>query len=218
MRQEENHREDSQQVIGSPAAAGKSWRHGDTTRPSASQSVHATTPEYMCCSDHHHSPCPCTAPPPPPEHAKVPPHLRRHLGPSGAGVHGGGGAPPPVISGSDISFCITPPLCPTAAALGHKAASEPEQCNTPPYCAPRVDTPRISHTNVRNYYGPYAHCSLDSDKGVACAQHIQLPTHTCTCAWYECTLTSAHISKCMQTQESLGNIKISGSHPCWHKQ
>ena len=28
---------------------------------------------------------------------------------------------------------------------------------------------------VHNYYGPYAYCSLD--KGVACAQHIQLPTH-----------------------------------------
>ena len=79
---------------------------------------------------------------------------------------------------------------------------------TPPPC--------ISYANVRNYYGPYAHCSLD--KGVACAQHIQLLAHTCACAWYECTLTSAHISKCMQTQESLGNMKISGSHPCWHKQ
>ena len=83
----------------------------------------------------------------------------------------------------------------------------PQNC-TPPPC--------ISYANVWNYYGPYAHCSLD--KGVACLQHIQLPTHTCTCAWYECTLTSAHISKCMQTQESLGNMKISGSHPCWHKQ
>ena len=79
---------------------------------------------------------------------------------------------------------------------------------TPPPC--------ISYANVRNYYGPYAHCSLD--KGVACAQHIQLPTQTCARAWYGCTLTSAHISKCMQTQDSLGNMKISGSHPCWHKQ
>ena len=59
-------------------------------------------------------------------------------------------------------------------------------------------------------------CSLD--KGVACAQHIQLPTQTCARAWYECTLTSAHISKCMQTQQSLGNMKFSGSQPCWHKQ
>ena len=59
--------------------------------------------------------------------------------------------------------------------------------------------------------GSHAHCSLD--KGVACPQHIQLPTRTCACAWYECTLTSAHISKCMQIQESLGNMKISGSHP-----
>ena len=74
----------------------------------------------------------------------------------------------------------------------------------------------ISYANVRNYYGPYVHCSLD--KGVACAQHIQLLAHTCACAWYECTLTSTHISKCMQTQESLGNMKILGSHPCWHKQ
>ena len=76
--------------------------------------------------------------------------------------------------------------------------------------------PCISYANVRNYYGPYAHCSLD--KGIACAKHIQLPTDTCARAWYECTLTSAHISKCMQTQDSLGNMKISGSHPCWHKQ
>ena len=35
----------------------------------------------------------------------------------------------------------------------------------------------ISYANVHNYYSPYAYCSLD--KGVACAQHIQLPTHTC---------------------------------------
>ena len=39
----------------------------------------------------------------------------------------------------------------------------------PPFC--------ISYANVHNYYGPYAYCSLD--KGVACAQHIQLPTHRC---------------------------------------
>ena len=76
--------------------------------------------------------------------------------------------------------------------------------------------PCISYANVRNYYGPYALCSLD--KGVACAKHIQLPTQTCARAWYGCTLTCAHISKCMQTQDSLGNMKISGSHPCWHKQ
>ena len=37
----------------------------------------------------------------------------------------------------------------------------------------------ISYANVHFYYGPYAYCSLD--KGVACAQHIQLPTHTCWC-------------------------------------
>ena len=39
----------------------------------------------------------------------------------------------------------------------------------PPLC--------VSYADVHNYYGPYAYCSLD--KGVACAQHIQLPTHTC---------------------------------------
>ena len=37
--------------------------------------------------------------------------------------------------------------------------------------------PCISYANVHNYYGPYTYCSLD--KGVACAQHIQLSTHTC---------------------------------------
>ena len=63
---------------------------------------------------------------------------------------------------------------------------------------------------------PAPHCSLD--KGRACAKHIQLRTQTCARAGYGCTLTSAHISKCMQTQDSLGNMKISGSHPCWHKQ
>ena len=65
---------------------------------------------------------------------------------------------------------------------------------TPPPC--------ISYANVRNYYGPYAHCSLD--KGVACAQHIQLPTHTCARAWYECTLTSAHIPSVCKRKEALG--------------
>ena len=37
--------------------------------------------------------------------------------------------------------------------------------STPPPC--------ISYANVQNYYGPYAHCSLD--KGAACAQHIPPP-------------------------------------------
>ena len=37
--------------------------------------------------------------------------------------------------------------------------------------------PCISYAKVHNYYSPYTYCSLD--KGVACAQHIQLPTHTC---------------------------------------
>ena len=45
-------------------------------------------------------------------------------------------------------------------------------CSVPPplHC--------ISYANVRNYYGPYTHCSLD--KGVACSQHIQLLAHTVT--------------------------------------
>ena len=67
-----------------------------------------------------------------------------------------------------------------------------------------------SYANLRDYYSPYAHCSLD--KGVACAQHIQLLARTCACAWYECTLTSAHISKCMQTQERCLLVKRSHSH------
>jgi hypothetical protein len=54
---------------------------------------------------------------------------------------------------------------------------------TPPLCN--------SCAKVPNQYGPYAYCSLD--KGVACAQHIQLPTHTWVSAWHECTLTSAHV-------------------------
>ena len=37
--------------------------------------------------------------------------------------------------------------------------------------------PCTSYANAHNYYGPYAHCTLD--KGVACAQHIKLPTQTC---------------------------------------
>ena len=44
--------------------------------------------------------------------------------------------------------------------------------------------PCISYANVHNYYGSYAYCSLD--KGVACAQHIQLLTHTCTRAQATC--------------------------------
>ena len=38
--------------------------------------------------------------------------------------------------------------------------------------------PCISYANVHNYYGPCAYCRLD--KGVACTQHIQLLTYTCT--------------------------------------
>ena len=83
------------------------------------------------------------------------------------------------------------------------------------YCTP-PPTPCISYATVGNYYGSYTYCSLD--KGVACAQHIQLPTHTCAHAWHDCTLTSTHISKSMQTQESVENMIISGLHPCCHKQ
>ena len=36
--------------------------------------------------------------------------------------------------------------------------------------------PCISYAKVPNEYGPYAYCSLDT--GVACARHMQLPTHT----------------------------------------
>ena len=32
---------------------------------------------------------------------------------------------------------------------------------------------------------------------VACAQHIQLPTHMWVSAWHECTLTSTHVPKGM---------------------
>ena len=42
--------------------------------------------------------------------------------------------------------------------------------------APPPPPPCNSYAKVPNEYGPYAYYSLD--KGVACAQHIQLPTHT----------------------------------------
>ena len=58
------------------------------------------------------------------------------------------------------------------------------QPDPPPWTVPEQgiskgweQPPCISYTNVGNYYGPYAYCSLDN--GVACTQHIQLPTHTC---------------------------------------
>ena len=54
--------------------------------------------------------------------------------------------------------------------MGGWVAKETARCCTPP-------PPCISYANVNDYYGPYAYCSLD--KGVACTQHIQLPTHTC---------------------------------------
>ena len=36
--------------------------------------------------------------------------------------------------------------------------------------------PWNSYAKIPNSYGPYAYYNLN--KGVACAQHIQLPTHT----------------------------------------
>ena len=68
--------------------------------------------------------------------------------------------------------------------------------------SPMYPPPCISYANVRNYYGPYAHCGLD--KGVACSKHIQLLAHTCACAWYECTLNSAHISSACKHKKALG--------------
>ena len=104
-----------------------------------------------------------------------------------------------------------PPVAPSSAgtcmAESHKMDRSGRSYPPPPLYKLRQCT---------NYYGPYAHCSLD--KGVACAKQIQLLTQTCARAWYRCTLTSAHISKCMQTQDSLGNMKTSVSHQCWHKQ
>ena len=46
-------------------------------------------------------------------------------------------------------------------------ASRSDEEITPPPC--------ISYANVRNYYGPYAHCSLD--KGVACETHTTTDTN-----------------------------------------
>ena len=52
----------------------------------------------------------------------------------------------------------------------------------PPLCtyacaSPKYPPPCISYANVHNYYSPCSYCSLD--KGMACAQHIQLLTHMC---------------------------------------
>ena len=52
--------------------------------------------------------------------------------------------------------------------------------------------PCISYADVRNDYGPYAHCSLD--KAIACAQHIQLLAHTCACAWYDARVQKEKIA------------------------
>ena len=66
--------------------------------------------------------------------------------------------------------------------------------------------PCVSYTKVRNQYTPYAYCSLD--KGVAYAQHIQLPTTQVSECMYECILTSTHVPKGMQTQEIVDNAKF----------
>ena len=93
-----------------------------------------------------------------------------------------GSAKPPTErggkSGPYVGMCRTRPLSPTTTGSppGHLTSLTPttavrgkKRYPPPPLC--------ISHANVHNHYGPYAYCSLD--KGVACAQHIQLPTHTC---------------------------------------
>ena len=54
-----------------------------------------------------------------------------------------------------------------------RCTNHPGHTSNPNYPPPHC----VSYANVHNYYGPYAYCSLD--KGVACAQHIQLLTHTC---------------------------------------
>ena len=61
-------------------------------------------------------------------------------------------------------------------------------------CTLKIGTPPpcVSYANVRNYYGPYAHCSLD--KAVACAQHILLLAHTCACAWYDAQVQKEKIA------------------------
>ena len=55
--------------------------------------------------------------------------------------------------------------------------------------------PFVIATQKYQINGPYVYCSLDT--GVACAQHIQPPTHTWVSAWHQCTLTSAHVPKGM---------------------
>ena len=47
--------------------------------------------------------------------------------------------------------------------------------------------------SARHHISARPNCSLD--KGVACTQHIQLPTHTSEL--YECTLTFAHVRQGM---------------------
>ena len=68
---------------------------------------------------------------------------------------------------------VTYPLC--------ESNTKVSKCdrNTTSCCSDKSTRPPpcISYANVHNYSGPYAYCSLD--KGVACTQHIQLPTHTC---------------------------------------
>ena len=62
----------------------------------------------------------------------------------------------------------------TADLSGTLPRAGPQGDDAP--CTIITAPPCISYANVHNYYGPYAYCSLD--KGVACAQHIQLPTYT----------------------------------------
>ena len=67
------------------------------------------------------------------------------------------------------SFLVFPQTI--SRAFEHGLLSSVDSVCTPsPLC--------ISYASVHNYYDPYTYCSLD--KGVACAQYIQLPTHTCT--------------------------------------
>ena len=80
--------------------------------------------------------------------------------------------------------------------------------------------PCISYANVHNYYGPYAYCSLD--KGVACAQHIQLLTHTYAghicCNWqfrtYGMHQTSKKNSWCTSTGPHVLRLANVTTNPC----
>ena len=83
---------------------------------------------------------------------------------------GGGGTPGRGRHGADGNATRNPNQWPlsdnihlqqlAAHAGGRIIESLPNVCTPPPPC--------ISYANVRNYYGPYAYCSLDT--GVAYAQ------------------------------------------------